>query len=294
MLKYLMKLRHRKGFTLTELIIVVAILGVLMGCVAAFATPVRQMVQRTAASTDAITANKIMGDYIESRLAFAERIDALYAVDLTSGMTDFSDKYTAFQNQLNVTGASVKDKAGMLIFHYDPNDEKSTYKIYDINIPKTGGSFNSVVFGTGGIQGAVFGDPFYENSQNIIIAPTEVTKNKLRGNYFAEFQIIPYDCDEDYIVRDVSGNLDPSSLYIKNTTLKDYYAYKQNHIADPALYPDETFGLGTISQQRSGAVENISFTLKNLDGSTGKQWTALNPSGGSGSDIVLFYLIRHY
>lgn len=317
MLKYLMKLRHRKGFTLTELIIVVAILGLLMACVAAFATPVREMVNKTAASTDALTANKIIGDYIENRLAFANRIDTIYAVDLTSGLTQLGDTFAAFQTLYNNAGSGTRDKAGMLIFHYDANTnepEKSTYKLYDIPIPSSG-AFTSTVFSGGKLQGEVFDDAFYVNSQNLIIAPTAVSSNKLRGSLFAEFKIIPYDCEDDYLVYS-GGVVDPtSSLYIKNDTLDYYYEYQENHLSNPALYPDKSFGLDSIAPQRSGAIENITFELRNMEisnytklpGADGlldtaddtlspvvSGWNPVYPGGANGSDIIIYYYIPHY
>lgn len=318
MLRYLMKLRHRKGFTLTELVIVIAILGLLMACVAAFASPVRDMVKQTASSTDALAANKIIGDYIENRLAFANRIDTIYAVDLTSGLSEINDTYVAFQNLYNAAGSGTKDKAGVLIFHYDENTnepEKSTYKLYDIPV-ESSGTFAAAVIGTGGvINGEVFDDAFYVNSQNLIIAPTTVSSNKLRNTLFAEFKIIPYDCDEDYLVRS-GGVLDTTnSLYIKGNTLDYYYEYQENYLADPALYPDDSFGLDTISPQRSGAIENISFELRNMEISSYTSlpgvdgllntaddiltpdvdgWNPIYPGGCGGKDILIYYYIPHY
>lgn len=317
MLRYLMKLRHRKGFTLTELVIVIAILGLLMACVAAFATPVRQMVQATAASTDALTANKIIGDYIENRLAFASRIDTIYAVDITSGITELNDTYTAFQNKLNSASSSPKDKAGVLLFHYEADADypgKSGYRLYDIPV-ETSGTFTSALFSGGTLQGEVFDKAFYANSQNLIIAPTTVSANKLRNSLFAEYQIIPYDCDEEYITMSGSVVDDANSIYVKRTTLDYYYEYKENHEADPTLYPDDSFGLNDLAVQRSGSIEQVSFELRNMDISSYTRtagpdgvmdtaddvvcpvvsgWNTIYPGGAGGSDILIFYYIPHY
>ncbi len=287
MLKYLMKLRSRKAFTLVELVIAMAILAILMVCVAAFSAPVQDMVKATAADADSITANKIIGDYIENRLAFADKLTVFHAIDATN-ISDGNITSTWATFQARAAAATGKDKAGVLIFHYeeDPVEPiKSTYKIYDIIIPDSGDYSSTVVDGTTIYEEhAVFIDDFYVNSQNLIIAPTKLSSNLARGNTFAEFEIIPFDCDEDY----------PDD-YITADTLKNYYDLKADHEADPALQPDESFGLDDLRHVRSGAIETVSFEVQNLkpkDIKTG--WTALAPAGSGGTDIMVFYYIPHY
>ena len=74
MTSMLRRVKSRKGFTLTELIVVVAIVALLMICVTAFVGPINTMVKNTTADADAITINEIAGDYIERRLAYADCI----------------------------------------------------------------------------------------------------------------------------------------------------------------------------------------------------------------------------
>lgn len=278
-MKFLMKLRRRKGFTLVELVIVIAILALLLGCVAAFSTPVRQMVEATASSTDAITANKIIGDYIENRLAFADRIDIVYAVDPATGAvnTDISDSFTGVQNLLSDANSNASEKSGVIVFHYVPDTNEplnSSYRLYDIPIT-TSGSYSATMFNGTELNGEVFADAFYANSQNLMLAPTEVTSNKVRKSYYMTIDIIPYDCDDDY------------PAYITADVMDDYY----KHLSDPALYP--TNPLDALEVQKSGAVESISFELQNMEVATGK-WNAKTPSGALGEDIMIFYHIPHF
>lgn len=329
MLKYFMKLKNRKGFTLTELIIVIAIIAILMGCVAAFSGPIRQMVKLTASSTDALTANKIIGDYIENRLAFADCIDIYYALDSWD-----SSKYDNTTEGLNVTSkfdsykkkditTNDRDKSGVIILHYDENTkepEKSTYKLYDFTIKHdTVGDYGATVVNAAktGLNdsGIVFADAFYENSQNLIIAPTEIAYNYSRGTLNMSFDIIPYDCREDYLDRDGSGKLTANSQYIKKTTLDTYYSLKHEYDTDPDKYKadgkDLSFGLDSIRDQRSGAMESISFSLNNIrfadeevvtykaDGTidtstTNYNWRAHKTGGSDGTDIVIFYHVPYY
>ena len=90
-MKKLMKLRNKKGFTLVELIIVIAIIAILLACVAAFAGPVQKIVKSSAASADALQVNKIIGDYIENRLAYASYIDVHVGKNVNSLQGDLSE-----------------------------------------------------------------------------------------------------------------------------------------------------------------------------------------------------------
>lgn len=293
MLKYLMKLRHRKAFTLVELIIVIAILALLMVCVAAFSTPVQQMMKSTSASVDAISANKIIGDYIERRLAFASKI---YVVNGIDAMTNTSDpaimdttpgSYGGFEMVKAELGGSVSSRsAGVLILRYeaDPGEpEKATYKLYDVPITSSSVDYASTVLDGSGIRNPVFADHFYNNSQNLIIPSLTPKENKVRTSFYASFDIIPYDINQDYIVRNASGALDPTSIYIKPTTLMDYYTN---------VNPDSV--LDGIAEQRSGSIESVTFELRNIKKST--QWGAERALGGlgTGSDILIFYFIPRY
>lgn len=292
MLKYLMKLRHRKAFTLVELVIVIAILALLMVCVAAFSTPVQQMMKSTSASVDAISANKIIGDYIENRLAFASKICVVYAVDATMDNPAISNNDTslgalgAFVATKDMLGSSTSsNSAGVLIFRYeaDPAEpEMATYKLYDVPITSSTTNYTTAVDnGAGGINNPVFADHFYSNSQNLILPDLAVQKNKVRGDIYTTVNIIPYDISGDYIVRNASGGLDPTSVYIKPTTLKDYYTNAN---------PDSV--LDGMAEQRSGSIESVTFELQNIKDTA--QWSVKNPGGGTGSDILIFYYIPRY
>lgn len=294
MLKYLMKLRHRKAFTLVELVIVMGILAVLMGCVAAFAGPVQDMVKKTASSADSLTANKIIGDYIENRLAYASRIDIIQAVDATGSSTEISQSWTAFQNRLSLArtaNPNSEDRAGVLIFHYEynANDEmRSRYQLYDVEINTTG-SYSMAIDSSESPATIrehyeVFDDAFYASSENIIVAPTSVTKNKVRNSHYITFDIIPFDCTEDY-----------PGVFITDSLLKDYYAFN----ATTPMRPDEYFGPRSsgqldIASQRSGAIESITFELQNISAENTLNLQSKTPGGAGGSDILVFYYVTRY
>ena len=289
MLKYLMKLRSRKAFTLVELVIVIAILALLMVCVAAFSTPVQRMIHATASSTDSLAVNKIIGDYIEGRLAFASRIHIVNGADAITGGGDQAIENSdgvsgGFDIVQNMISGATGGRAGVLIFHYeaDPSEpEKASYQLYDVPISATSSSFIDSALNGSDIKNPVFADHFYSSGQNLIVPTLTLSENKMRGSYYASVEIIPYDISEDYIVRNASGALDPSSVYIKPTTMMDYYT-------NPAT------ALSELVPQRSGAIETITFELQNITETT--KWSS-NRAGaglGTGPDILIFYYTNQY
>lgn len=324
MLNYFLRLRRRKGFTLVELIIVIAILAVLMACMTALSGPIRKMVSRTSASADAIAANVTMANYIENRLGFAANIEVLCAINATDASG--TSVNTAFNNMKTKLTASAdpQDKAGVLIFRYVEDTtlvSDSHYEMFDVPITTTSTSyFDAAIASVGGANEikpstAVFDECFYEYSRNLFIAPTEITTNKVRGNYYMSFEIIPYNFDDDMLVHDASGAIDTTvNQYLSPTTIPSYYNYKYNQDAekasggDPAtfIWTDETCGLSALDLFRSGTKETSTFELQNIMAPTAAEDPAVLTNrfkvtnGGSagiahaGTDILIFYYIPHY
>lgn len=319
-MKKLMKLRHKKGFTLTELIIVVAIMAILMTCVAAFAGPVQQIVKSSAASADALQVNKIIGDYIENRLSYASYIDVHIAKDVESISLDNevvggSTGFTAIVNKLNsaTENANNKGKGGMLIFHYEPDTVEpfnSSYEIYDIPITKTSSNINTLLF-TGDaknnrreLNSAVFSDDFYLNGNQIVVLPElSVVPNQMRNTLLMRLDIYGYSFDNDYYDETA---LDDDNIYIKSTLLTDYYsAYSTAEAAAVGTGKTvaESTVLNTLSVKKTGTTEGIAFQLRNTnrgkaieynsDGTVKtNEWEVHGQDGGNnGQDIIIFYYI---
>ena len=324
MLNYFLRLRRKKGFTLVELIIVVAILAVLMASMAALSGPIRKMVSRTSASADAISANGTMASYIENRLGFAANIEIFCAVNATDGSsTTVNGAFNDIKTRLTQSG-DTRDKAGVLIFRYiedTDNPEESHYEMYDVPIKSTDTSYYDVVVSSAGVtneikeSAAVFADCFYQYSKNLFIVPTEVTTNSVRNNVYMTIDVIPYNFDSDMLVYGSDGKIDTSvNQYISPSTIPNYYIYKANRDneiasgADPATftYTDETCTLGDIDVHRLGTKETATFELQNILAPTAAEPTANlsnrfkvhAPAAGAvaagGSDIMIFYYVPHY
>ena len=324
MLNYFLRLRRKKGFTLVELIIVVAILAVLMASMAALSGPIRKMVSRTSASADAVAANITMSNYIENRLGFAANIEILCAYDATdASATATNDAFNNMKAKL-VASSDTRDKAGVLIFRYVADTdypEESHYEMYDVPIAITDVSyFNAAITSSGGTNeikesAAVFADCMYSYSKNLFIFPTELTTNSVRDNIYMTVDVIPYNFDSDMLQYDASGKVDTTvNQYISSSTIPGYYMYKANRDAelisgaDPSsfVYTDESCGLSAIDIHRLGTKETATFELQNIIAPTDAEPTAdINtrfkvhgPAPGAvttgGSDILIFYYVPHY
>ena len=276
-MKLLRKLKYKKGFTLSELIVVLAIIGLLLSAVAAFGDPVRSMVNDTNARSDTINITKIMGDYIERRLAFAKSI--CIVTDVNAGSTADTNVKGVYSNFKGY--ANDKTKVGMLVFKYDSTT--SSYRLYDQEIT------SSTDYGT--ITDKVYSDTFYgKYSYFITVEPymemvsadnykESVKINALKDTPYLSFSIRAYDFK--------------GSDSIESDTLTKYLA-KLRH-------PSNTDnGIDSLLMERT-AHEEISFALENVDvrrDTAGKPFQSAvkyktDPTI-SGSDIIIFYAVQNY
>lgn len=302
MIQKLQKLHAKKGFTLTELIIVIAILAVMMAAVAAFSQPVQKMVKATAVTADAITVNEIIGEYIQGRLAYSDFLFIHYGVNspLLTGQTNINETMVAINTRLGDANAG---KAGVLIFRYVENadqPEKSGYMLYDFPIT-SGTSYNSFLNASGGSielsdNGKVFNDDFYGNTQRIIYLPHQTPKvNSVRGEVYLNFEILSYMGDTDYMVYNADGTVNISqSVYISHLALPTIY---QNAGATP---PTTTM-LDRLGQIKKGDANTSSFVLQNFTSDTLANLSrfrmypdAGDPVPGVGSDVLIFYHIPKF
>lgn len=316
-MNYLRKLKNKKGFTLVELIVVIALIAIIVVCMVAFSNPVNSIVRGTKAKSDAITINKIIGDYMERRLSFADQIWIYTEADATNnGNVENAGAATTLSNIANGTIKNYASKgvAGALVLRYVPDTVdpiKSTYKLYDIQITSSGCVWPSTEAQWAAC--AVFSDDFYNGYEFFLNLDKEfienradhgATYNKNKNKLYMGLELTSYDFTYDYW--DTATNKGPM---ITATTLKDD---TDNKIA-PLTDPDKVRELAEMGQERTGK-ETVSFLLHNIDyyeksGTTLPDGTVL--SGGMvadpayfvfkgydsilpSTDIVFFYGVENY
>lgn len=307
------RLKYKKGFTLSELIIVMAIIGILLAAVAAFADPVRAVVGRTNATSETINITKIMGDYIERRLSFAKSVTIFTNVTAGAVDTNINDAYSKYKDFVT-KDTSGKTKCGMLVFKYiDKNSDaifsppeearNATYRLYD-----------DVISGTtsyGAPQNPVYSNDFYgKYSYFITVEPYMIEKrdaddnivpgeyvesvkvNSARKKTYLDFSIRAYDGFDDI-------------EYLDSAVLGKYFGELRKPSVAPAT-PDN--GIDKLAKYRT-TTENISFGLENVivtpkkvKDDAGKEIYAAaqgdvtygTPAASTGSDIVIFYCVKDY
>ena len=291
-MKFIRRLKYKKGFTLSELIVVLAIIGILLAAASAFAKPVSYMVKDTNAKSDTLTATKIIGDYIERRLAYADAVtivlnaDAGNTADSVIAATDaLYDKYKGY--------ASDKTKCGMLVFKYVGNSDptRSTYKVYDEPIDSS--------TNYGAITKAAYSDAFYGNySYFVTVEPymvevidetTGLPKVPKEMEEKVKFNAAKQVANLDFTIRAYNFKGEKYSingedeLGINDKTIGLYYG----KLRDPSKTED---GIQKFAYDQV-ACEKVSFSLENVTKDTSVSYTAGNITG---KDIIIFYSVRSF
>ena len=317
MIKFFAKRKYRKGFTLTETIVVVALIAIIMACVVAFGTPVRGMVRHTADKDSALTINKIMGDYVERRLSFANKMDIF--VGKTYNSLD-ADIISAFNDDLNTINNDSTCSAGILVFKQaldingdgvidDTNDEYC-FKLVDYKIPKGASSTLPSQAALIADDNLVFTDEFYGGLQNVaeVLCHDTVSGKAIDVNA----------ANKAYITFRINSFLAKENGMIRPSDLKTLYSETKsaptgNDIAKMnTILNSPTF----LSENDFIAKETFSFAVENLKGTNKTEPVYTVPGDPTslidhyeivsqppvlnvrryddGTDIVIFYNIKKY
>ncbi|MBP3857873.1 MAG: type II secretion system protein [Ruminiclostridium sp.] len=315
MIRFFAKRRHRKGFTLTEVIVVTAIVAFLMAAVAAFAGPVRTVIRNTNAKSDTNTINKIIGDYIEHRLAYANDIDIYVAAPYNPGSGDMYDqmeqsyedmeKYAQLgtkptDNQINNPRVMIfkfVDETSVAPLTPASDKLQATYVVYDYPI-KAGSTapsdFNTLCTD----EYKLFKDDFYAGYQYFMtMDDIGIQSNAVRNRAYLNFRIDSYYCQGDSTDKRVTKTGDVIGLNADH--IKKYHQY-----VDKILDAGATELIDPMDDMayEKTASENVSFSLENISNPknvklvrgdktyTGDTLTSYK----YGTDIYVFYNVRTY
>lgn len=298
MMNMFRRLKRKKGFTLTELIVSVAIIALLMACVAAFAQPVRSMMTGVRSNSDSLKICEIIGNYLERRVAYADKVKVFVGYDITSDEVTDMLETTDFAGE--GTGEGVDDTnytKGMLVMHLvksPDGDEKNTFMLYDVPIKK-GTTMPASLDDYG-----VFTDEFYDSYQFFMTTdekmsgtesePQYMDVNTLTHKAFFSFRIMGYK------FKDFGAG-------ISDDVVKNYYKF-----INTGKYIDgtnEVYEDPTDKELISGrtAVENVSFSFENISikQEANGLYNNFVDAGqvdvhrqDTSTDVIIFYRVKTY
>lgn len=291
-MQFFRRLKRKKGFTITELIIVVALIGIMMATLTAFSEPVREMVGKTRAKNDVLTINNIIGNYLEHNLAYASEAVICVGWDLIASHDELD---TIFTN-LKSSWSGANDRPAAMIIHYDRDNDtqlRNTFRLYeydkDSNLPAYTTTIDGVDYVVMDESKLVFHDDFYDDyAFTITVDESDIIKNKFREREFIRFTVSAYEFDGALL------KSDGSEAYLTRGDIKSHY----QNLDDPTITDQMTQGYYTSAFVGS---ENVFFKFQNIKAKEAKRFDILRgcTDGTTGTvtygdDIVIFYNIRQF
>lgn len=296
-MRYLTRLFHKKGFTLTELIIVMAIISVMMLSVVLFSGPVRLMVKSTDAKAETLTISNTIGDYLEHTLAYADDIRIYAGVDLKDTDGALQAINTDYGKMIASDGkhATANDRSGMIVFSFEEKDDPlySGHRIYELLAKDTDGKKLELINTEDPDSGLtvnkvsnakqLFLSDFYGRYSFFLEADEGAHMNSVKGKQYLGFTVRSY-----YFDGSISGT-DDKPVHFKKDTAKAYY---QN--TDPTVNTLTDYDyFYTGEEQIFFCLENSSTSGANYEYHRGYTKDESTPTV-YGSDVVILYNVRTY
>ncbi len=296
--KRLFRTSKTKGFTLTELVVVVALIAIMMACLMAFARPVRQLLNGSTAKSDALTINEVLGTYLERKLSYAHNVHVFSGVTYNESDVAMSNIYDSMASSYS----SDKDTPGMIVLKFDLDDDSDpkskTFKIYEVKM-KNDSSMPAL-----DDDYLAFSNDFYGGYEYLMTCEDIVPKmNNQKKRAYLDFKIQTFDFGRDY-----ENGLD-------DLLITGYYTNQDTHAVSDYIRETE------LIHERTN-VESISFSLQNVRVKSASQVndngtpsddtddfyetdtvfepgsdltiTRGNAPGVYGTDVVIMYNIHHY
>ena len=310
MIRFFCRLKHRKGFTLVEMIVVTALIGIIMASVVAFAGPMRDSVKNTEARSDALTINEVLGRYIEHNIAYSCMLDVFVGYTYENNVSEILNTYNSTTRKYKDSVGEANTTVKLFVAHFDdpddPDDpanppEKGTMKFYDVKITSSG----LPSLATLRMNEYVFYDEFYGGYQYFLTMDEDdlgKNTNSRTKKAYLNLRLDSYNFGSD------------DAEDITKPMIVNYYNYITSHGTAGA----DDFQNIAISKTGS---EAISFTLENIKATEisrpktddhgnkmyysngAPMWETYVSAGGAqihrpstatGTDIVILYKVKKY
>ncbi|MCR4780410.1 MAG: type II secretion system GspH family protein [Ruminiclostridium sp.] len=293
-MQYLRRLRRKKGFTITELIVVVALVGIMMATLTAFSGPVRDMVGKTRAKNEVLQINNIIGNYLEHNLSYASEAIVCAGWDLTTHSSALAD----LKKDLSDTWNTSMDDPRVMIIHYEDNvDTKfgNGFRIYEYKasetLPTTTGSGLDV-------DHLVFNRDFYADYSFLITADSIKIINDFYKKAYLKFSVKAYEFDGS-IMKTAT-----KEAYMEAGEAKSHYQNIRGETAPGSTTPIADLTAENCYTSSHIGTENVFFPLQNyytveskpeyFDVIYGYSSDPATTPYTYGDDIIIFYNIRTY
>lgn len=296
-MQYLRRLKRKKGFTITELIVVVALVGIMMATLTAFSGPVRDMVGNTRAKNDALKINNIIGNYLEHNLSYASQVTICAGWDLIQNNAALKTKFEALKS----TWTTANDRPAAIIIHFEKDDDtplRNTFRLYEYSgssaFPDTTTTdAEGNTYMVMDEDNLVFHKDFYADYSFVITADDIIFHNSFREKGYAKLEVQAYNFDGSVLKSPgVEATLeagDTKTHYMNIDGVAGPGGTVQQDILTSSHYL--TAGIGN---------ENVFFPLQNINVSGTKYEYFRGYEDPTthvvsyGDDIVIFYNIRTY
>lgn len=293
-MQFIRRLKRKKGFTITELIVVVALVGIMMATLTAFSGPVREMVLNTRASNDVLTVNNIIGNYLEHNLSYASQVSICAGWDIAANRDKLDSMFTDLKNKWK----TANDRPGVIIIHYEKDADsplRNTFRLYEYSkddaFPSISLTDPSTV--TMNDDNLVFHKDFYDDYSFVITADDLIFLNNYREKAYVRINVNAFKFDGAIMkAPGVEASLEAGD------TLTHYMNI------DGAAPIGGGTGIQTDKltasyfQSAGVGTENVFFPLQNINVADCKfEYLRGNTESGAttyGDDIVIFYNIRTY
>lgn len=297
MQQYFRRLKRKKGFTITELIVVVALVGIMMATLTAFSGPVRDMVRNTRAQNDVLSINNIIGNYLEHNLSYASQITICAGWDLIQHKDALKTKF----DSLKSTWATSNDRPAALIIHFEKGDSdlRNTFRLYEYDskseLPNTTTEIDGVQYPVMDSNNLVFHKEFYNDYSFVITADDLIFHNNYREKAYARLNVSAYRFDGSIQKSaGVEACLDRGDAKTHYMNLAGAAPISGGTGVQTDLLTSGHFIVGGVGS------ESVFFPLQNINVSGNKYEyfrgyedpTTHNITYGD--DIVIFYNIRKY